>query len=161
VIGETLRSASLNRSRNTPDHISIDQWIARHITPRGPNAEAGARSYVGWISELGGSPELPRAQGSIAAAFVGEDGKAVYPLHLRGQGGVVSLSFRYLLKRPGLSEEKERRRHYEAFKRVLGNLSTSSLTGSPGFPIERLADPQVRTALYPAALEFIAAARQA
>jgi hypothetical protein len=161
VVGKTQRAAIQKPGRAALDPISIDEWIVRNIGPKGEAALKGAQAYVEWIQDLGGRPDMPKTQGSIAAQFIGEDGRPVYPIHLWEQGGMVSLSFRYLLRRPGLAEEVVRRRHYEAFKDVLGGLSTSSLTGSPGFSVERLSDASLLAALTSVAQAFVDAARRA
>jgi hypothetical protein len=161
VIGETQRAAAQKGARAALEPLAPGEWIDRNIGRFGDNAVAGARAYVDWISELGGAAEVAKLQGSIVGIFEGDDGKAIFPLHLWKDGAVVSLSFRYLQSRPGLADEQERRRHYDAFREVVGPLSTAHLWGSPGFKVAILADPAKRAALIPIAKAFIEAAKKA
>jgi hypothetical protein len=155
VIGETQRAVAQKTARSAFVPVAVDDWIDTRLERHGDQASAAARAFVEMIESLGGRVEA--SKGSIIAVFEGQDGKAVYPMHL-WESGKVSPSFEYLWKRPGLANELVRRKYYEEFAQIAGPLSTTNLKGTPGFPLVRLADPAVRTALRPVMERFFQAA---
>jgi hypothetical protein len=161
IIGETQRAAAQKGARSALEPLTTDEWIERNISEIGGDAVKGAQAFVHWITALGGKPEVSKMQGSIVATFMALNGRPIYPLHLWKDGGLVSLSFSWLYKRPGLENEAERRRHYDAFNAIVGPLSTSNLEGFPAFKVGLLADAKVLDNLTPIARAFIDAAMKA
>ena len=159
VIGETQRAVVQKAARSALPPVTIDEWIEQHFRKRGNDAVDGAHAYVELIRMLGGEPEVAKMQGSIVGTFTGEDGKPFYPLHLWWEGGNVSLSFGYLTRRPGLADESDRRRFYDDVVEVVGPLSTTNLTGFPGFKVALLADGKLRETIVPVLSNFIDRAR--
>lgn len=83
-------------------------------------------------------------QGSIIARVRGDDGRAVYLMHLWPGKGGISLSLRWLHKRPALSKEADRQRMLDGLKDVVGTLTTENLKGFPSFQTSVLADPYIQ-----------------
>jgi hypothetical protein len=79
--------------------------------------------------------------------------------HDGARAAYVELQFETLRKRPGLADKDVRRRHHAAFNSVVP-LSNVNLDGRPNFKVALLADPNVRAALTPVALQYIASAVQ-
>jgi len=94
------------------------------------------------VNALGGNAEVATQQGSIVATFTGANGKAVYPLHLWANNATVSLSYRWLKYAPAMHEESVRQHWFDELKSIVGDLSTSNLTGFPAFKIGVLSDPE-------------------
>jgi hypothetical protein len=137
--------------------LDADQWIDKHIRPRGEKAVHGANAFVSVIEELGGRIEVASTQGSIYGAFRSQNGTRYYPLHLSSDNR-ISISFHYLLKRPGLLDVRARKELYDVMLQAVGPLSTANLQGYPGFPVDRLAEEEVREKFAQAASKLIAAA---
>lgn len=142
VIGETERTAAVKGTRIAKIPLSMEEWLSQHIAPSGPAAVAGARAYIAMVNALGGNAEVATQQGSIVATFAGANGKAVYPLHLWANNATVSLSYRWLKLAPAMHEETVRQHWFDELKNIVGDLSTSNLTGFPAFKIGILSDPE-------------------
>ena len=158
VIGETERAATQKGvTRAKLDSMDAQTWIEKNILPRGDDSVKGAEVFMAAVEELGGRIEVASTQGSIYGAFCSQNGTLFYPMHL-GKDNRISVSFNWLLKRPGLIEEAARGVIYSSFNRAVGPLSTTNLKGYPAFPVSILAQPETREKFYNAAKELISAA---
>jgi hypothetical protein len=142
VIGETERAAAAKAATPPHEPLPLDDWIAKHLGPMGSDAVDGARAFVGLVERLGGTPRFARAQGSIIAAFDGENDKSFSPLHL-WTNGTVSFSLGYLLERRGLREESVRQDLLDRLAAIVGPTNSRKLTGFPAFRVEKLADRKI------------------
>lgn len=160
TFGETERALTRKAAARTPvPAISMDEWIDKHVRPQGEAAVRGAQEFIDVIREAGGEPMVAHQQGSIYGLFRTAEGRSVYPLHLwAGGGGFVSPSFKYLTKRPKLTEESSRRAFYDDFVEAVGPLTTTNLAGFPSFRVALLDAQEVRTAFAAVALRFARAA---
>ena len=160
TFGKTERALTQKAAARTPPPaISMDEWIDKHIRPQGEAAVRGAQEFISIIREVGGEPMVAHQQGSIYGLFRTTEGKPVYPLHLwTGSGGFVSPSFKYLTKRPKLTEESSRQAFYDDFVGAVGPLTTTNLAGFPSFRVAVLDMQEVRTAFAAVALRFVTAA---
>lgn len=160
TFGETERALTQKGAARTPlPTISINEWIEKNVRPRGEAAVPGAQAFVSIIEEVGGEPIVASQQGSIYGVFRTPGGKAVYPLHLwASSGGVISPSFGYLTKRPGLAEESIRKAFYDDFVKAIGPLSTGNLAGFPSFKVATLDAAEVRAAFVAVVRRFVVAA---
>jgi len=140
VIGETQRAAAQkSAARGAPVPMTREEWIATCIAPAGEAAVAGAAAFIALVERLGGEAVLARTQGSVGARFKDGVGGWVQPFHLWRGGAYVSLSFAYLLERPGFADEAVRRGFMERVADAVGPLSTGNPNGYPGFDVARLA----------------------
>ena len=162
IIGETQRAASQKAAKSAaPAPISVDEWIAQNIDhPYGPDAASGAQAFVKMIQLLDGDVVVSKAQGSIMAVFRTDAGQDYYPMHLWKAKAEISPSFQYLLRRPGLASEDDRRHIYELFVGAAGKLSTPNLGGLPGFSAALMHQPHVQEAVTEAARALVDAARR-
>lgn len=142
VIGETERAAVAKRSFPALEPISREQWLQKHFRSAGEPAQAGAHAFIALVEKLGGKADVSPGQGSIYAAFKGNDGKAFYPLHLWSEGA-LSFTLRFLYQRPGMQDEDVRRKLLESLAEIVGPLTTVNLKGYPSFKVDLLADPSV------------------
>ncbi|SLN13251.1 hypothetical protein [Oceanibacterium hippocampi] len=140
VIGETERTAAIKRAPSSPEPISREEWLLKHIAPAGEEALAGARAYIAMVEKLGGEAGVASRQGSIFAAFRPTSGKTFYPLHLWAEGRQVSLTFRWLYQRPAFQDETTRQGLLDGLVGIVGSMTTSNLKGYPAFKVELLAD---------------------
>lgn len=144
--------------------MTKDEWIERYITPRGPDDAKGAKAYLEWIEQLGGITSIAQpSHGSIRADFPDADGELVCAFRMMWHDGAhaayVELQFETLMKRRGLQDRSARGQHHASFNSVVP-LSNANLEGRPNFKVALLADPNVRAALTPVALHFVASAVQ-
>ena len=160
IIGETERAIAQKATATSalPEPIDAVEWIEKHIRPKGDDAVDGAAAFMALVTEAGGTPVVSlRQQGSIYGSFTLRSGGSVCPMHL-AQDAHVSLSFKYLTRRPGLADEAVRRRIYEEFVAVVGPLRTSNLSGFPSFKIAAFNNPRINAELRSAVLRLIEAA---
>jgi hypothetical protein len=143
IIGETERTAVAKRTAPRPAPIQRDEWLAKHMLQSGDAAMAGAQAYIDLVEAAGGEAEVASQHGSIYAGFVGAGGRKFFPFHLWVDGRLVSLSLRWLKNRPALAHVAARQQWYDRLVEIVGPLSTSNLSGFPGFKVELLADKQV------------------
>jgi hypothetical protein len=145
IIGETERTAATKAAANGLAPIDRASWIAQHLAPFGAETVQAAETFIDIVESAGGQAEVASTQGSIYAAFPGEDGKLLYPFNLWRQktGGQLSLSLGYLKPRPAFANEALRQGLYDKAVIALGPLSTRTLNGYPGAPITRLNDPNI------------------
>ncbi len=158
IIGETERaSAQKAVARESLSSISMEEWIAKNIGPKGADAVAGSEAFVAMITRLGGEAIVANTQGSIVGSFLTLSGKPVYPLHLWADGK-ISISFKFLLKRPQLLGEASRRSLYDQLAQVVGGLSTQNLGGFPSFKVSLLSVASTLDAVMPVARRVVEAA---
>ncbi len=159
IIGETERAATQKTGNASPlAMVTVDEWIQQRMQPYGEGAVRGAKAFLEIIRELHGEVVVATRQGSLQGVFQTQHGRTIYPLHLWANGALVSPSFGYLLKRPGLAEEAPRQRIYDLFRQATGKLTTANLGGFPGFSVSMLADPNIRAAVTAASRELVDAA---
>ncbi|MCM2502396.1 hypothetical protein NDN16_01770 [Aureimonas altamirensis] len=144
VFGETERAVANKRSSKALETLTLDEWIQRHVSPMGETTMAGARVFIRYVEEAGGEVLVSDQQGSIIARVRGDDGRAVYLMHLWPGKGGISLSLRWLHKRPALSKEADRQRMLDGLKDAVGTLTTENLKGFPSFQSSVLADPYIQ-----------------
>ena len=143
IIGETERTDLRKSSGRTKlDPISVGDWIAKNISPLGPQVLSGARKFMDLSVSAGGELVVPETQGSIILRFNIPNTTPFYPFSLTF-GGKLSIGFGYVTKRPRLADEEDRQKYWDAFNKAVGGISTTNLTGYPSFPVERLNDPVV------------------
>lgn len=144
IIGETERAQNEKAARSALPKISRQEWIEESLRSFGTEAIEAANHYVDLIAAAGGHAEVTRAQASLIAVFdLPED--TIYPITLSRQGkGSVQLCLAYLMSRPAFANEAVRQHLYDELTAIVGPLSTSKLSGYPGFPLTRLNDPAVR-----------------
>ncbi len=160
IFGETERAATQKKASGARlGVLNAEQWIEKNIRPRGEYGVAGAEAFIDIIEGLGGRIEVSNAQGSIYGVFRSMNGTRFYPLHLSTDNR-ITLSFNYLLKRPGLLEEAARKQIYDSFRQAIGPLSTANLNGYPGFPVTVLSDLEARTRFAEAAKQLLSLAEQ-
>lgn len=144
IIGETERAQNEKAARSALPKISRDEWIEGSLRDFGADAIEAAHHYVDLIAAAGGHAEVTRAQASLIAVF-DLPGDTIYPITLSRQGkGSVQLCFAYLMNRPAFADEGVRRQIYDQLTSIVGALSTSKISGYPGFPLAKLNDPLVR-----------------
>lgn len=145
IIGETERAAASKAAAKGLPPIDRETWINQKIAPFGEQSVTAAHKFIEIIEGLGGNVGVASTQGSIYAAFPGEDGKLLYPSHLwtKRVGGLVSLSLGYLAPRAAFADEAVRQHLYDRATQVFGALTTPSLNGSPSGEVERLNEPEV------------------
>ena len=137
--------------------MDAETWIGKNTIPRGNDSVRGAQMFMTILEQLGGRIEVAITQGSMYGAFRSQNGTLFYPLHL-SRDNRFSLSFNYLLKRPGLSEEAARSAIYEIFNQAVGPLSTKNLQGYPGFLVSSLSSSDICKRFRDAAAQLIALA---
>lgn len=160
VIGETETAVARKSDPAQIEALPLDAWIEKNIRPLGEEAVRGAFAYVEAMEIIGCRNEVGSAQGSIRAVSVGDNGKPFYPFNLWANG-VMSLSYQYLLNRRGLTDEVTRKNFIDDFAGILGPPNSQNNRGFPGFRVETLANPGVKSEFISAARNFIAAARLA
>lgn len=140
LIGETERAATnkTSASRNLPP-ITVEDWIAEHVTPAGPDAARGVENYLNLMRDLGANISVATTQGSLVTTFETEDGKKAYPFFI-GKNGRGSIGFGWLSHRPALKEEAVRAGFLKQFESVIGPLTTQNINGHPGFELAHFAD---------------------
>lgn len=160
IIGETERaSVAKTNSRAKLDPISMEEWIEKHLAPRGSNVLSGAKTHLKIVEELEGRPVVASTQGSITAGFHGEDGKTVWPVVLN-TNGLINIYFAWVSSRPGLVDEGVRRTFLNRFNDAVGGLSTQNIVGYPSFPAERLNEPSIAAAYKTTLSKFVEAAKR-
>ena len=156
IIGETQRAvAQKNTGRDLPAPIGVEDWITKWFEPRGQEAMDGAHAFLRLVHELSGELVIPSTQGSIAGAFRTLSGRKIFPLHLWGDTGQVSPTFKYLTQRPRLAADGDRQKHYDAFVAAVGPLSTKNLSGFPAFNVRLLREPAVFEKVLQVARELV------
>ena len=160
TFGETESALTQKSVARTPlPAIGIEEWIEKNIRPQGEAAVRGAHAFVDLVREAGGEPTVSRTQGTINGLFYTRAGKSVFPLCLwSAGGGLISLSFGYLTKRPGLADNAERQMFYDDFVKIVGPLSTANLEGFPSFKVAILDNPEIRNAVSSVVRRLAAAA---
>ncbi|MFO1279974.1 MAG: hypothetical protein U1F04_10475 [Burkholderiaceae bacterium] len=159
-IGATARSqAQRNATRQSPDPISVDEWLAQHIAPKGQQAIKGAHEFLRIVRDLCSEVGVASTQGSIFSRVVGGNGRNSYPFSLSKYGAAVAIGFGQLGGSPSLASERERRRFLEKFSEVAGPLRGTNLNGFPSFPVEKLNDANCERAFADVAKEFVAACK--
>ncbi|AMU95074.1 hypothetical protein AOA14_10705 [Sphingopyxis terrae subsp. terrae NBRC 15098] len=144
IIGETERAQNEKAARSALPKISRDEWIEESLRSFGAEAIEAANHYVDLVAAAGGHAEVTRAQASLIAVF-DLPNDTIYPITLSRQGkGSVQLCLAYLVSRPAFADEAVRQHIYDELTAIVGPLSTSKLSGYPGFPLARLNDPAVR-----------------
>lgn len=147
VIGETERAQSEKAARGALPPIGREAWIEEHLAKYGAATVTAAEAYVALVEHAGGRAEVTSTQGSIVGAFDTPAGM-LYPLTLsRYSKGAVQLCLGYLMSRPAFADADVRQQLYERLVGIVGPLSTTTLTGFPGFPVTKLNDEEVRTGI--------------
>jgi hypothetical protein len=131
VIGSTERAAVQKTTKAAAlSPVSVDEWIEQNIRRYGDDVVRGAHAFIDVVRSLGGEVQVAKQQGSLIGVFQTPSGQSVYPLHLWKEKGHVSLSFAYLLKRPGLAEEARRVSHCAAPFQALANIGKVFSSGA-------------------------------
>jgi len=147
IIGETERAQTTKAARGTLPPVSREEWIEQHLAPFGAATVEAADMYIRIVEEAGGRVEVTKTQGSLIAEFDLPDG-TLYPMTLSRQSkGSIQLCFAYMLHRQAFAEEQVRQDLYDRLVVIVGPLSTSKLTGYPGFTATKLNDPAIRSGL--------------
>lgn len=133
IIGETERAQSSKANRSELSPVSREDWISQNIPH---DQQASAQHFVDLVTEAGGHAEVTRAQGSIIAVFDQGD-RTLFPMKMTRNG--VQLCLQYIRSYPGFEEEGARAQLYQELETAVGPLSSTSLSGYPGFPFDRLA----------------------
>jgi len=149
VIGETERAQSEKAARSALPPISREMWVEERLGPCGTDVVAAADRFIALVDDAGGHAEVTRAQGSLLAVLDLPDGKGVlFPLRLSPERkGMVQLCLNYLVSRPAFAHIAVRQRVYDELVEIVGPLSTTTLTGFPGFDARKLNDAAVQSAL--------------
>jgi hypothetical protein len=160
VIGETEQSRSQKiGGRPKLDPITIDDWLNKHIAPRGETVMQGAAALLQQFKDLDLEVSVASTQGSIFSRVKTTDGKNTYPLFLT-KAGKCQIGFGWVTASSELASEEKRQEYYNAFSDAVGGLSGENfMTGFPSFPLERLASPEVTQRFRRVASEFVAACR--
>lgn len=160
LIGETERTkAEKSGARPSLEPIGVSQWLQKHIEPRGPDVMAGASILLDFMRSEFGEVSVASTQGSLYVALKTPHGNT-YPFFVT-KAGTGWIGFAYLNGSPSLSEEGARKSFYDRFNAAIGPLSTPfNPAGTPSFKLERLADPQRRSAFLDVAGEFAVACRK-
>jgi hypothetical protein len=147
VIGETERAQNEKAARSSLPKIGREEWIEEHFRKFGSETVSAANAYIDLVAQAGGHAEVTKAQGSMIAVFdLPTD--TLYPVAMSRQGkGSVQLCLAYILNRPAFADEAVRRDLYDRLVAVAGPLSTTKLTGYPGFSLTKLNDESVRDGL--------------
>ena len=112
----------------------------------GPATVTAAETYISIIENSGGRAEVTSTQGSIGAIYDLPAG-TLYPVVLSRYGkGTVQLCLGYLMNRPMFGDVQVRQALYNRLIEIVGPLTTTTLTGFPGFAVTKLNDPAVRDA---------------
>lgn len=144
IIGETERAQTEKAARGDLAPIARDAWIQEHFAKYGAETIAGADAFVSLIEENGGQAEVTSTQGSIVAIYESPAG-ILYPFLLtRYSKGAVQLCLGYLKSRARFADEGLRQQLYDRCTGIVGQLTTRSLNGFPGFPVTKLNEPRVR-----------------
>lgn len=159
VIGETERSrVQKSGARPKLEAISREDWLDKHIAPRGTAALGGARAWIEVTQALTDEVAVASTQGSIYSRINGKGGRSSYPFFLT-RGGAGQIGLGWLGGSPALDDEAERKHYYDRFNAAVGPLSTSNLKGFPAFALELLTDPKRLDAFRDVARDFVAACR--
>ena len=159
VIGETERSrAQKSGIRPKLEPISQEDWVNKHIEPRGPKVLEGARALLNIMMTMAPVMGVASSQGSIYSKIPCSTGKPTYPFFLL-KSGTAQIAFGWVVASPELESEEARLAFYEKFAAAVGPLSTKNHTGFPSFPLERLTDAEKLAAFRAVAAEFTAACR--
>ena len=159
IIGETERArAQKAGGRPRLEPISVDDWLEKHIAPRGPQVLNGARSMLEVMRALVDEVDVASTQGSIYARLPRKNGKSTYPFFLV-RGGAGQIGFGWLGGSPALEGDTERKRFYDKFSEAVGPLTTTNLHGFPAFALDRLTDPRRLEVFRTVAREFVDACR--
>ena len=97
-----------------------------------------AEKFIELINDAGGHAEVTKAQGSLIAVF-DLPGGTLYPLRLSPERkGMVQLCLAYLVSRAAFADIAVRQRVYDELVAIVGPLSTTTMTGYPGFDARKL-----------------------
>lgn len=141
IIGETERAQSSKANRSDLSPVSKEEWIAQNVAPE---EQAAALNFIDVVTEAGGHAEVTKAQGSLIAVFdVGD--RTVFPMKMTKNG--VQLCLQYIRSYPDFEEESSRALLVQEVESAVGSLSSSSLSGFPGFAFEHMVSEQTREAL--------------
>lgn len=160
IIGETERTdLAKKKARPTPDPITVDEWIEKHIAPRGGLTLQGTQHLIKMVRDMGGMITVSEQQGSILANWTTEDGATTWPFVL-GTNGRLGISFGWIKSRPALSDQAVRQSFLKRMHDAVGGVSTNNVNGHPTFPIERLSEVTVANAFSACAKELVTLAQR-
>jgi hypothetical protein len=147
VIGETERAQTEKVGRRELSPIGRDTWIKERMGPCGLDVIEAAENFITLVEDMGGEAEVTSSQASIMSIF-DTPGGVLYPLRLSPERkGSIQLCLGYLVSRPSFSKAEDRQRAYDELVKIVGQLSSSNLTGFPGFDARKLNDSTIRPAL--------------
>lgn len=145
IIGDTQRAqAAKASSKGLPPPVSVEEWIEANLARYGAEAVKAGYVFQNVIAQAGGNVEVAQRQGSIPAVFALPVG-TIYPMSI--SYGKITLNLGYLQSRSAFATEASRQQLYDRLVHLVGPLSTSNLTGFPGFPAGKLNDPQVQAGI--------------
>nr|WP_321986683.1 hypothetical protein [uncultured Lichenicoccus sp.] len=104
---------------------------------------SSGRCFIAAVRDLGGDLFVTKRQGSIYGVSRSEPGREVIPVSLALGGDAVPVNSGNFLSCHALSSEPARKDVYDEFVRAVGPLSTTRLSGFPGFEIKLLDSPEI------------------
>lgn len=160
LIGETER-AKLKKegSRVKLDPITIDDWLTKHIEPKGKQVLAGAHALIDIYSQQNTDYDVASTQGSIYALVMTGEGKTAYPFFLTKHGR-CQIAFGWTTRVKGLESEDNRHSWYNRFVDAVGPLSNENISGFPSFTLDKLSDAACLKKFQEVAADFIAECRK-
>ena len=159
IIGETERSrVQKSGTRPALAPITREEWINKHIVPRGDKVLKGARALLDIMEAMSSEVDVASTQGSLYSRIMSSTGRPTYPLFLL-KNGTAQIAFGYVLASPALESDEARRNFYEKFTKAVGPLSTPNIGGFPSFPVERLLEQEKLADFRKVAEEYCSACR--
>ena len=142
IIGETQRAlANKGGSRAVPPPVTREEWIEEKLTRHGEETAIAGQAFIKAVEDAGGVAAVAKLQGSIVAVFdLGKD--TIYPMSL-GENGSISLNLGWVHRRAPYTDETERQALYDRLTVLVGPLSTSNVSGFPGFAAALMLQPEV------------------
>ena len=160
VIGETERTEQVKSTgRKKLEPISMDDWIAKHLAPRGNEVLSASHTYLETVKALGAEIAVASTQGSIVTSWITEDKGKTYPVFLTSAAR-VAIGFGWVSSRPALRDETIRSEFLSRVDSVVGGLSTQNVNGHPSFPVNQLNDPQTLSQFQSILGELVTLARK-
>ncbi len=156
IIGETERSRVQKRGmRSALEPITQEEWVKRHIAPKGDKCLKGAEILLDMLHSLGAETDVASTQGSIYTRVLSPQGKANYPIFMTK--GRVQIGFGWIGASSVFESNDARESFFQRFDAAIGPLSTKNIRGFPSFPLERLGNIEQQIAFRKVVEDFLAA----
>ena len=138
LVGATERAQSNKAISATPERLTVDEWLAGLGERHGAEAREGAERAVRWLRDQNCTVDPTKAQDSLSATVLTEDGATAWPFFIRTTGKIETC-LQYLRYRPAFASDDARQEVLDRLRRLPGvEITTQKLTGWPAFPVAEL-----------------------